>query len=85
MAGRRGSAASKPSGGGFVLEAGGEAQGHGRWRDGRGGEKRKDEPFFSLTSVVGNFFQLHKDLELVEYLLSYSMKTTELGPAPPFF
>jgi hypothetical protein len=24
-------------------------------------------------------------LDLVEYLLSYSMKTTELGPAPPFF
>jgi hypothetical protein len=35
--------------------------------------------------VVGNFFQLHKGLELVEYLLSYSMKTTELGLAPPFF
>jgi hypothetical protein len=80
MAGRRGSvgrsAASKPS----------EAQGHGRWRDGRGGEKRKDEPFFSLTSgVVGNFFQLHRDLELVEYPLRYSIKTMELGPAPPFF
>jgi hypothetical protein len=24
-------------------------------------------------------------LDLVEYLLSYSMKTAELGPAPPFF
>jgi hypothetical protein len=24
-------------------------------------------------------------LDLVEYLLSYSMKTMELGPAPPFF
>jgi hypothetical protein len=24
-------------------------------------------------------------LELVEYLLSYSMKATELGPALPFF
>jgi hypothetical protein len=50
------------------------------------GAPSEDEPFFSLTSgVVGNFFQLHKDLELVEYLLSYSMKTTELEPAPPFF
>jgi hypothetical protein len=24
-------------------------------------------------------------LDLVEYLLSYSMKTMELGPTPPFF
>jgi hypothetical protein len=53
---------------------------------GAGEKKERTNRFFSLTSgVVGNFFQLHKDLELVEYLLSYSMKTTELGPAPPFF
>jgi hypothetical protein len=50
------------------------------------GRKKKGQTVFSLTSgVVGNFFQLHKGLELVEYLLSYSMKTTELGPASPFF
>jgi hypothetical protein len=53
---------------------------------GAGEKKERTNRFFSLTSgVVGNFFQLHKDLELVEYLLSYSMKTTELGLAPPFF
>jgi hypothetical protein len=52
----------------------------------RGREKRNSEPFFPLTSgVVGNFFQLHKDLELVEYPLRHSIKTMELGPTPPFF
>jgi hypothetical protein len=29
--------------------------------------------------MVGNFFQLHKDLELVEYPLRYSTKTAGAG------
>jgi hypothetical protein len=33
-----------------------------------GERKKKHRTVFSLTNgVVGNFFQLHKDLELVEY------------------
>jgi hypothetical protein len=45
-----------------------------------GEEKRNNKPFFSLTSgMVGNFFQLHKYLELVEYPLRYSKKTAGVG------
>jgi hypothetical protein len=62
-----------------------EAARRGRMAFSSDGKGTKRVIFHLPVSLVGNLPSTLGNLDLVKYLLRHSIKTMELGPAPPFF